>query len=238
MSGIRDRHTLAVITGRELRAVIANRRIILSIVVFLIVWGIIGAPRFLSFTPGVGIAETGIFYMTTVLSLYVSLLLSSQAFISEKKDGRIETLLCTPVSLQTFWLGKVLGVTIPGYGGAILIGVILFIGAGVIHGAPVLPSRPLAVYLLLVEPLVLIAFTGLLGCIQLYFGIRENRIVNLVILLLIFMLLGAAGILVGEEGVFSWEGTAIMFLGSIALMVIDVYVTRFLRKEKIITSSE
>jgi ABC-2 type transport system permease protein len=229
---------LFVIAGRELRAVILNKRIIFSIVIFLIIWGVVAAPRFISFSPGEGISENGIFYMTTVLSMYIALLLSSQAFINEKRDGRIETLLCSPIDLNMFWFGKVLGVVIPGYIGAIAVSLLLFIGANVMNPSLVIPSAPLLVYLLIGVPFVLAAFTGLLGFIQLYFGMRGNRVFNLVVLLLIFMLLGAASVLIGSRGVFSWGAVAVMSAGSIALLAVDRYLTRFLNKEKIITSSE
>lgn len=231
------------IAKRELEDMLSNKRVLFSILMFVIIWGVIAGPRFVQFGAGSGISETGIFYMATVLSIYVVMIVSSQAFVNEKRAGRIEALLCTPVDLRTFWMGKVGGVVIPGYAAGIVVTVILTIASSVISGVPggtgpVLPAAPLLFYVLFALPVVLAAFGGLLGFIQLFFGMRENRIFNLVIFILIFGLLGAAGALAGGGGMISWAAVGTVLAGACILFIIDFYLTRFLNKEKIITSLE
>ncbi len=231
------------IAKRELEDMLSNKRVLFSIIMFVIIWGVIAGPRFVRFGTGSGISETGLFYMATVLSVYVVLIVSSQAFINEKRDGRIEVLLCTPVDLRTFWMGKVAGVVIPGIAAGIVVTVILTIASSIIAGtseaaAIRLPSAPLLFYIFAVLPVVLASFGGLLGFVQLFFGMRENRIFNLVIFILIFGLLGAAGALAGGGGLVSWQAVGVVLAGACVLLFIDFYLTRFLNKEKIVTSLE
>jgi ABC-2 type transport system permease protein len=227
------------IAKRELEDMLSNKRVLFSILMFVIIWGVIAGPRFVQF--GAGISETGMFYMATVLSIYVVMIVSSQAFVNEKRGGRIEVLLCTPVDLRTFWSGKVAGVVVPGYIAGIVVTAILTVASSVISGAPggtgvVIPAAPLLFYVFIALPVMLAAFGGLLGFIQLFFGMRENRIFNLVIFILIFGLLGAAGALAGGGGMISWRAVGTVLAGACILFIIDLYLTRFLNKEKIITS--
>jgi hypothetical protein len=145
------------------------------------------------------------------------------------------------VDLRTFWLGKVLGVSIAGYIAAVGIAAVLFIvSAAVSSGgagrAPV--SLPLVVYVLGIIPLLLAAFAGLLGYFQLAFGMKENRILNLVVFIIIFGLLGAAGVFVGSGGQFSWRAAGTLLAGALILLVVVFNLSRVLNKEKIVTSIE
>jgi ABC-2 type transport system permease protein len=226
------------IARRELLDMFSNRRILFSLGMFLVFWGIFAAPRFIRMGRPFQGSDMGIFYLSTVLSVYVVLILVTQAFLNEKRDGRIEALLCTPVDLRTFWLGKILGVVFPGYCVALLVALVVVMVSALIHHLLLLPSLPLLVYLVLVLPAVLGGFSGLLGFLQLFFGMRENRIFNMILFILIFGLMGLVGIFVGPEGSMSWIPVLIVLAGAGALNFASFYLTRFLNKEKIITSME
>ena len=156
-------HILWTIAKREIIEMVSNKRILISIGMFLVIWGVVAGPKFVSFNMAASVPDYAVFYLSTVLSVYVVLLLSSQAFINEKREGRIEALLCTPVELKTFWMGKVLGVIIPGYGASLIVAVIVVVGSAVLHGGIVPVTPQILVYLLLVMPFVLSAFTGIIG---------------------------------------------------------------------------
>lgn len=226
------------IAKREIEEMVLNKRILFSLGMFLVIWGFIAGPKFITFDMASTVPDYAVFYLSTVLSVYVVLILSSQAFINEKRDGRIEVLLSSPVNLKTFWLGKVIGVVIPGYGASIVVALIVLVGSAILHRGFVPIAPPLLVYLLLVMPFVLSAFTGLIGFFQLFFGMKENRIFNMIAFIVIFGLLGAAGMLITPGGGLGWTPVGIVFLGAFALNWIGFYLTKFLRKEKIVTSME
>lgn len=231
-------HILWTIAKREIIEMVSNKRILISIGMFLVIWGVVAGPKFVSFNMAASVPDYAVFYLSTVLSVYVVLLLSSQAFINEKREGRIEALLCTPVELKTFWMGKVLGVIIPGYGASLIVAVIVVVGSAVLHGGLVPVSPQILVYLLLVMPFVLSAFTGIIGFFQLFFGMKENRIFNMIAFIVIFGLLGAAGMLITPGGGLGWSPVGLVFAGALALNIVGFYLTRLLKKEKIITSME
>ncbi|MCW3138486.1 MAG: ABC transporter permease, partial [Methanophagales archaeon] len=56
-----------------------------------------------------------LFYFVLMLGIFMAYLFSGRVFFNEKREGIIETLLCTPLSLREIWSGKVVGVTIPAY---------------------------------------------------------------------------------------------------------------------------
>jgi ABC-2 type transport system permease protein len=179
-----------------------------------------------------------VFYLSSVLSVYVVFILSSQAFLAEKRYGRIEVLLCTPVTLKIFWFGKILGVLIPAYAVGLIAGGIVFAAMGFIIPGPLDVHGPVLLYLLIGLPVLLVAVTGVFGFFQLLLGMKENRIFNLAFFIGIFILLGIAQTMTRAQPVISWGFIGTVMLIAFAVMAVVSYAFRFLSKEKIITTLE
>ena len=116
-----------VVAKKEMRLIAKNRSLIMSIVLFMGVFG--GLTSFGAIMSVVeGDAETIVatldslmMYLVLMLGVFSGYFLSSQAFLGEKTGGTIETLLCSPLPLRDIWLGKVIGVMIPSYAIGLLV---------------------------------------------------------------------------------------------------------------------
>lgn len=226
----------AVVAGREIAALLRNRRNLFSILTFVVVWSVISLPRIMERIGTGGGFENSLFFFATLLCIYIAFVLSSQAFLVEKRDGRIGTLLCTPLTVRSYWLGKVIGVTVPAFGIGITVSALLSAVLGAGFGGITFPGLPLILYLFCVLPIITAACTGIFGFMQLLLGMRQNRIVNIVILMLIFGSLGAVIPLTEDTPLVRWPVLCLLFAAALVLLFIAGYITRFIRKEKIITS--
>ena len=226
----------AVVAKREIVALLRNRRNLFSIFTFVVVWSVISLPRIMGRIGTGGGFENSLFFFSTLLCIYIAFVLSSQAFLVEKRDGRIGTLLCTPLTVRAYCLGKVIGVTVPAFGIGITVSALLSAVLGSWFGVITFPGLPLILYILCVLPVITAACTGILGFIQLLLGMRQNRIVNIVVLMLIFGSLGAVIPLTGDAPLLRWPVLSLLFAAALVLLFIAGHITRFIRKEKIITS--
>jgi len=105
---------IAIIARKEIREILTNKGLAFS--------GIFFATWF-SIMAGLGITEQNItqhtqlnnslFYMGALIGLFVGYIYSGQTYLREKQTGIVETLLCSPVSLRSIWIGKALGVALP-----------------------------------------------------------------------------------------------------------------------------
>lgn len=227
-----------IVSKREMKALLGNRRTLFSVVTFVLAWGFISVPRLISRLGGPGGFGNTVFYLATLLCVYVGFVLSGQSFLGEKKDSRIGTLLSTPLTVKKMLLGKVIGIVIPSFCLGTVISALVVVFFSFRLGAPFVPGFPFIVYVLILLPLFLTAFIGFLGFLQLLLGMRENRIVNIVIMIVLFGSLGLANSLSGDAGILNWTVIGILFGGVILLLLLLSYIIRFIRVERIITSLE
>lgn len=177
-----------------------------------------------------------VFYNVPMVGILVAYILSGTVFLNEKREGSIETLLCTPLSLRQIWSGKVMGVTILAYMIALMSAILLTILANFLSTLLLLPSPAILVHILLVVPVFISAFIGLLGFGQSILGMRENQIINIFIFLLIFLTIPFTKNVVGAEFAVSWTGVGVLLIISVLLLALASYLTRYLSKERIVTT--
>ena len=206
--------------------------------VFVLAWGFISVPRLIGRFGGDGGFENTLFYLSTLLCIYVGFVLSSQAFLGEKRDSRIGTLLCSPLTVKKFWAGKVLGVVIPSFSIGIFVAAIVGFVFSLQAETALLPAAPLIVYICIVLPLIIGVFTGFLGFLQLLLGMRENRIVNIVVMIALFGGLGLASSIAGGSSFVRWPVIGVVFGVVLLLFAFLLYITKFIQVERIITSVE
>ena len=161
---------------------------------------------------------------------------ASQNFLREKMDRVIETLLCTPVNLRQIWLSKVLGITGFAYLLSLLTALVILLISNILSGSLLLPSAPILVHVVLVVPTFIAALTGLLGFAQFRLGMRENRILNLVIFVPAFAALYGVGLSATTSLAIPWAYVGILFAISIILLATTAYLTKRLSKERIVTT--
>ncbi len=226
---------ILIVSLKEIRQILKSRNVLMSAIVFVVVFGGISSLSTLS-SGTIGSLDSLVFTLVPVLGIFLGYLLSSQAFLREKQGGVIETLLCCPLSLREIWIGKVVGVTIPAYGITLIAAVLILSFANALSAVTRIPGLPVIAHLFTTVPLFIAATVGLLGFAQLLLGLRENQILNFaIIFVLIFLLTLSQGIL-GPGFSISWIVVGGTLAIAVLLLVATAWLTRFLSKERIVTT--
>jgi ABC-2 type transport system permease protein len=228
-------NSVFIIARKEFKELLTNRSaVILGAAiscVFAVSYG---------FTLGSGEAtfplDTTVFFIAAMLGVFMSYTFDAQIFLREKVDKVIETLLCSPVTLRQVWFGKTLGATFISYLISLLAMAVLITVLSFRLGTPTLPSAPVIVYLLFIVPVFIAAFAGLYGLAQMVLGLRENRFIGLIIFIPLFIGLSAIPSLVGSGLAISWLPVGIVLAASVALLLLAAFLSRFISKERIITT--
>lgn len=181
--------------------------------------------------------DSSLFFVSAAIGFFMAYFSSSQIFLREKMDRVIETLLCAPVDLRQIWLGKVLGVTALAYSLSLLSALVILLISNILSGSLLLPSAHILVHVLLVVPTLIAALAGLLGFVQFRLGMRENRILNLVIFAPAFVALYGVGLLSATSSLaITWAYVGLLFAISILVLATSAYLTGRLSKERIVTT--
>ncbi|WAI00980.1 ABC transporter permease [Methanogenium organophilum] len=234
---------ILVVAKKEMKQIAKNRSLIIGIVIFMgIFGGMTSLGAIMSVIEGdagsiVSTLDSLMMYLVLVLGVFSGYFFSSQAFLGEKTEGTIETLLCSPLPLRDIWLGKVLGVMVPSYAVALLIAAVLVALSNMAADVLVLPSVVMMLFVLMVVPVYIACAIGMLGFVQLLLGMRENQIINIVVIIGFIVAISVFDSLVTEGLiVMSAPVVGVMFLLGILLIAAIGYMTRILSREKIVTT--
>jgi len=151
-------------------------------------------------------------------------------------DSVVETLLCSPASLRDVWLGKTVAVTAFAHVMAFGAGVLTSIVTSARMGTLAVPNAAVILYLVCVLPLVIACLVGALGFAQLLLGMKENRIIGLVLFIPIFAGLYGVGYTSTGTLAIGWLPVGIVALAAIIALCLIGWGTRFLSRERIVTS--
>ncbi|MBT9439222.1 MAG: hypothetical protein GAS50_08515 [Desulfobacterales bacterium] len=176
------------------------------------------------------------FYFVLMLGIFTAFIFSPKVFFNEKREGNIETLLCTPLSLRQIWSGKVVGVTIVAYLIALLAAALMTIIANIFSTSMLLPSPAIFLHIVLVVPAFISVAVGLLGFGHLLLGMRENQIINISIFIVIFFALSLTKNVIGVGFAVSWIEVGVLLMVAVLLLALISYLTRYLSKERIVTT--
>lgn len=227
-----------VVFRKELRELFGSKQSVITGVLFALFFGAMYSLRLTADMPISLDLSLGslMFFLSMMIGVFLGYSNASQVFIREKMDQVIETLLSSPADLRQIWLGKTLAVTLFSH--------VLALGAGVLTagvtsarmGTLAVPNPPVVVHLLFVLPLLIAFIVGLLGFAQLLLGMKENRIISMALFIPIFA--GLYGIGYGATGTLAigWSHVGIIALAAIGLVLLLAWGTRFLSREKIVTS--
>jgi ABC-2 type transport system permease protein len=204
-----------VVARRELLALARARAVVASGTLVGLIVG--GMPIFTALVTGRGLA--GVYLQAPVLGIFLGYLFAQQAFLREKQDGTIETVLASPLTLPSLWAGKVVGCA----GAAALIALVCTGGAiaaaALVADVPVPLSPGLAVHLFVLVPLVTAVAVGLLGLVQLLLGLRENQLLNLGLVMGLIALLSVGQVVVGEVPSPGAEGAAVIAMVAVLALL-------------------
>jgi ABC-2 type transport system permease protein len=231
-------NSLIIIARKEIRELLDNKGILLTSLGFAIFFSIYQSMALTSFkqSPGVMSADGSIFFLTSAIGFFITYLSVSQVFLREKMDRVIETLLCAPLSLRQIWGGKLIAVTVFSYlislvTALIIVGVLSYNSRSVI-----VPGVQVIVHCLVVLPVFIAALGGLMGYIQFLLGMKENRILNLVVMVPAMAAVYGIGLSAGSGMSVSWIYIGLFFAVSLALLIIITAMTKRLSTERIVTT--
>ncbi len=158
----------------------------------------------------------------------------ADAFLREKRDGTIETLLCAPVSLRRLWEGKAAGVAVPAYLMTLFSAIVTVAAVTGLTDAPIAAEPLLLLHLAVVVPIWIAAAAGLIGAAQLALGMRENQILGFVFIFgFIFLIVGLQGIAPGGPGL-SATTEGVLAIAGIALLALARFIAGKVTKERIV----
>lgn len=181
-----------------------------------------------------------VFSAALLVGVFVGYSFSGQVFLREKREKVIETLLCTPLSLKAIWLGKVVGATVPAYLFSLLTVSLVIIVSNIITQSLLLPSIAILIHILGVVPVFIASTISLIGFCQFLLGMRENKIMGFLIVLMLLPFMYPSilsGLIRGDmNSVVSWLEVEICLIVSVLLLAFTTYLSRYLNKEKIVTT--
>ncbi len=229
---------IMIVARKELKEIRINKGTWISALFFALFFAVtnIGSVT-AGAQPGKAVSiDWYVMYLSLFIGVFSGFMLCGAVFFREKQSGVVETLLCTPLSLRSIWLGKVLGVALPSYLFALFSAGVLVVLTTMSVGAVATPSLLVIVHLIVVTPLFIAASVGIIGYIQLAMGMRENRIVSMgIFILLIAGLSISTGVVQGDA---SLVNTVVVSLlaAAVLLFSLSFLLSKRLNKEKIVTS--
>ena len=230
---------ILIVSEKEMNGIIRTRSQMLVGIFFALWFSVMTAPVIMTVEESAVFDQFNnlLFYFVLMLGIFVAYLFSGKVFFNEKREGIIETLLCTPLSLRQIWAGKVLGVTIPAYLIALLAAALITVIANIFAASILLlPSPAVLLHIFLVVPAFIAVAVGLLGFGQLLLGMRENQIMNISIFVAIFFALSLAKNVISGGYAVSWVTVGAMLIIAVLLLALISYLTRYLSKERIVTT--
>lgn len=171
------------------------------------------------------------FFLAT--ALIVSWGLTSIPFMLEKTRRTFETLLTTPLSLGTIWLGKTLAVFVLCYPLALIyaLALILYMNITTEANHLILPSQVGWWIMLVLAPLSVYGIIALNGLVQMI--LMQPRVGQFVTFGVIFIVYRTGARFLSQPGILLIGG---YLLGILVLLLLIVGSLRFLTKERIVLS--
>ncbi len=224
----------------ELKKILHNKKNLVISIVIVLFWTLILVPGYMNEEIGGmdGFISNSVFFMATAVGIFICLMYSGAIFLNEKREKTVETLLCSPITLKEIWLSKTIAATIPAVTASWISSAILFISISIIKGDVTFPEPELAIYLVFLVPVILLSAIGLLGFFQFLFGMKENRIVSMLLMVALFAGLGGMTSISTQSNFVHWLTILVSGIVAFGLLALTGYLTRFLKKEKIVTTLE
>lgn len=222
-----------VVARKEIHQILSNRGILFSAAVFAIWLPMMALLPSIVGETGRGAVAGSLVPLTVLVGVFMGYLFSSETFFREKKEGTIETLLCTPLSIRQFWEGKVLGVTLLACG--MVLCVLLLAAAAFVLAAPgtLVVTGPLVVHLLVAVPLLTAAAVGLIGYAQIRLGMRANQTLGMLFIFgfIFFVFMVQA---IAESTAPGWPLVGILCAAAVVMLSVGRTLAGRVAKEKIV----
>jgi len=225
-----------VVARKEIKNIIRNKGLLFGGLWFGGMFGILNVLL----SGQVFSLNNAVFSVALLVGVFVGSMFSAQVFLREKREKIIETMLCTPLSLKSIWFGKVLGATVPAYLFSLLSVTLVITISNIMMRSLLLPSLSILTHILGVVPVFIASAISLIGFCQFLLGMRENKIISYLIILVLFPFMYPSilsGLVLGNMNVeVSWIEVEVCLIVSVLLLALTIYLSRYLSKEKIVTT--
>lgn len=229
-------HMTLVVARKEIKNIIRNKGLLFA---GLYIGGMFGVLNLLLSGQVLAINNT-VFSVALLVGVFVGYSFSGSVFLREKRQRIIETLLCTPLSLKSIWFGKVLGATTPAYLFSLLSVSLVIAVSNIMTRTLLFPSIAIFIHVLGVVPVFIASAVGLIGFCQFLLGMRENKIIGFLVILVLLPFVYPSilsGLIQGNMNVeVSWFEVELSLIVSVLLLAFTTYLSRYLSKEKIVTT--
>ena len=101
-------------------------------------------------------------------------------------------------------------------------------------GQTLFPAGTVFFHLLVVVPMFIVAAGALMGFAQLMLGMRENMVINMLTILLLFGALAIARMVVEKAQLVTWPAVLGLLMASVVLLLSTSMLGRFLSRERIV----
>ena len=230
--------SMYVVFRKEIRELAGSRQSVITGVAFALFFGGMYSLRLSADMPlALDVSLGGLlFFLSMLIGVFIGYTYASQVFLREKMDQVVETVLCSPAGLRELWLGKTLAVTLFAHVLALGAGVLTSLVTSARMGTLVMPTGVVIVHLLFVLPLIIATLVGALGFAQLLLGMKENRIIGVALFIPLFAGLYGFGYSSTGSLVIGWLRVGIVGLTGMVMLCLLAWGTRFLSRERIVTS--
>lgn len=180
----------------------------------------------------------GIFYsLPLIVIMLICSVLASYAVVLDKTKRSIESLLATPLSLHQVWLAKSLAVTLPSSIIGLAVSVIMVIVINIVVFIPnvglIIPGALSLVTSIILIPVVTFFVVSIVTCLQLI--ITNPRLASLIFTILFLLVFFSTS--VSQIGL-RLNFSVIYIIVIVVLAAVNLYLSRFLTKERIVLSSK
>jgi ABC-2 type transport system permease protein len=229
---------IIIIARKEFKGLLSNRSTLITSLVVSLFFALVYGTTISGESSGNGLilVDGTVFFLATILGIFMAYSLTGHVFFREKTSHIIETLLSSPASLRQVWAGKVVGVSVIAYLLSLVAVIILTVVIGARNQAVVIPSAQVIFYVIVVIPFFIAAFVGLYGVAQFALGLRENRLIGFLIFIPLFAGLYGAEFSLGGITIITWLYVGLVLAGSLVLVLAATLLTRMLSKERIVTT--
>ena len=225
-----------VVARKEVKNVFRNKGLLFGGLWFGGMFGVLNV----SLSGQVFSLNNAVYSVALLVGTLVGYSFSSFVFLREKRERIIETLFCTPLSLKSIWFGKVLGATVPAYLFSLLSVILVILVSNIGRSSLLFPSVAILIHVLGVAPFFIASAISLMGFCQFLLGMRENRILGFLIIAMLLPFMYPSildGLILGNMNVdVSWIEVEVSLIVSVLLLALTSYLSRYLSKEKIVTT--
>ena len=182
--------------------------------------------------------DTMAYTLPVMLAMLLCSVFASYAILMDKTKRAFESLLATPLSLKQIWMGKTIGVALPGMAVGIVVSLAAMVAIDLaiiapVAGSAVAPAALPIVSALVISPILVFLAVMLISLLQL---IMTNPRIPSFAFTVIFMAIYATTVIMKVSS--GWNFGLTYLMAAIVIGIALTFLSRFLTNERTVLSSK